>query len=256
MTQMAFGDFLAEEPPLIVVDDYGPIGRGASAAHSVRCKNGSEYLLKGPAYSPNHPYVAANELIAVRLGRHIGLPVLDHAVAQTGTDLFFASQLMTTGTYAPAITEALLASCSNRDRVHGIAVFDVWLCNVDRHHENLVVRQRRGGVDLLLLNDHSHLLVQPGSTPTDLAALVASPARPYFRLDFVREALDSHRLLDEALTAAEGLPDDAIRAIVESVPEPLLSTADRNGYEDLLIARRPLIRSLIAADPDLFPNLA
>lgn len=254
--QMGFGEFLAQEPPLRVIDDYGPIGKGASAAHTVRCENGSEYLLKGPSFSPGHPFVAANELIAVRLGRHLGLPVLDHAVAEMVGNEFFASQLMTTGTFAPAITESLLAGCSNRDRVHGIAVFDIWLCNVDRHHENLIVRQRRGGADLLLLNDHSHLLVLPGNGPPDLAALVGTPAGSYFRLDFLREALDSTQSLEDALAAAERVSDEELRAIVRSVPKGLLSSAHRTPYEELLIARRPLIRPLIAAEPDLFPNLA
>ena len=35
-----------------VMDDYGPIGVGASLAHHVLAENGTEYIIKGPEFTP------------------------------------------------------------------------------------------------------------------------------------------------------------------------------------------------------------
>jgi len=140
-----------------VLDDLGAIGRGASAAHYVLAENGIEYIIKGPSFTPQHPYVAANELLAALIARQLGLPILDFAVVQMGQDLFFASAFMQGGTFHPQIRTDLFDRCENKERVYGMLVFDAWICNIDRHDGNLLVRTtRRGGQEhtTLLLNDH------------------------------------------------------------------------------------------------------
>ena len=68
----------------MVVDDFGPVGAGASQAHTVLAENGQEYIIKGPSLVPNHPHVAANEYVAARLGQSIGLPILDFTIVEFG----------------------------------------------------------------------------------------------------------------------------------------------------------------------------
>lgn len=256
--QTSFGDLVSQQPPLRVITDYGEIGKGASKAHTVRCENGAEYLTKGPTYVPDHPMVAANELICVRLARQMGLPVLDFDVAELNGELFFASRRMVAGTFHPQIDPALLARCVNRDRVYDVVVFDAWVCNRDRHHENLVVRQPKPtpGGELLLLNDHSHCPVYPPALVADLPSLVPSPISAYSaHLAFVRDAITDLALLDVALTSAESISDAMINAIVAAVPERLLPVPDRVYYTTLLNGRRPLLRTLFASESHIFPNL-
>src|SRR5262249_12291042 len=160
-----------------VVDDYGPVGRGASAARYVLAVNGNEYIAKGPSLCPGHRYVAANEFIAASLAGCLGLPVLDFCILEMNGHLFFGSTWMQYTSFAPQISEDLFNRCENRGRVYDLVVFDSWVCNVDRHHENLVVRcakKRTNGGDhhLMILNDHSHCLVPPGQTPANLPALL------------------------------------------------------------------------------------
>ena len=99
-----------------VVEDYGPIGRGASKAHYVLAENGSNYIVKGPTLTPEHPYVAANEIITASLAEQLGLPVLDSRIALLGDTFVFASAYMSEGTFYPDTTESLFNMCSNRDR--------------------------------------------------------------------------------------------------------------------------------------------
>jgi hypothetical protein len=102
-------------PPLRVMDDYGPVGAGASQAHTVLAENGQEYIVKGPSLVPSHPHVAANEYVAARLGQAIGLPILDFTTVALAGDLFFASALMPPGTFHNQTTEDLFDRCENRD---------------------------------------------------------------------------------------------------------------------------------------------
>jgi hypothetical protein len=168
------------EPPgyLEVIDDYGKVGEGATNARYVLAENGNEYLIKGPSLVAGHPTVAANEWIAARLADSLGLPVLDFRLVTMGGNLFFASTWMQRPSFSPAITEDLLVKCENKERIYDVVVFDAWLCNLDRHAHNLVVRKLERDVNSkrhwLLLNDHSHLLVSP-LIPSTSAGRVPRP---------------------------------------------------------------------------------
>jgi hypothetical protein len=258
--QMPLGDF----PPgpaqaLRIVDDYGAIGLGTAQAHSVLAENLQEYLVKGPTLTPGHAYGAANEYIAAHLADQLGLPLLDYRILQAGNTFFFGSSLMPSGTFYPAITNDLFSRCANRDRVYALVVFDVWLCNIDRHDENLIVRtQVRGGRTRFTMvpNDHDRCLVLPGETPADLAnKLTWDFAYPFVRLPFIREAIADARRLREAIDSVEGVTDTAIHGVVASLPEPLLPLADRPSVEAFLMNRRSRLRAVFRAGRRFFGSL-
>lgn len=247
---------LGGHEPIRVWTDYGPVGEGASKAHHVLCENNTEYLTKGPTYTPDHPHVAANELIAAELGNHLGLPMLDFRPVRLHDDLFFASQWMPPGTWHQFITPELFDSCVNRDVLYPLVVFDPWICNVDRHELNLLARtDSRSRQTFLVCNDHSHSFVLPGRTATDLALLTAMNAAPYFNMQWLRERVVDRPLLEGAISSAEAVSDQDIKTIVGMVPRPLLSTADAQRYIELLVQRRDRLRSLLLEAPTLFPNL-
>ena len=105
MTLMSIGGFAKAS----VWTDYGQVGRGASLAHYVLAENGSEYIMKGPTYTPDHHYVAANEIIAGQIIRMLGLPLLDCCVLEMSGVLYFGSAWISRVSESyPAITDALL----------------------------------------------------------------------------------------------------------------------------------------------------
>lgn len=243
--------------PLQVIDDYGAIGVGASEAHSCLAENGEEYIIKGPAFVPQHPTVAANEWIAARLADALGLPVLDHRIVSMGGDLFFASAWMQKPTFYPAIDAEIFQKCENRDRAYGVVVFDCWLINKDRHGANLVVRNSRHGNHLMILNDHSHLLVSPlGPFDTEhLPGSVSLPPAPFICLPFIRDAITDPGGIRNALDQVEALPERFIRDAVHSTPQSLLSHSDQAIYADFLVDRRGCLREVMQAGSSVFPKL-
>ncbi len=172
-------------------------GIGTSQAVHILANDGEEYLIKGPSLSPAHPFGAANEFIAASLARELGVPVLDSDLVEEEGEHFFGSRWMPGGTFYPAVTENLFVRCRNLDQVYDLVALDVWLCNIDRHDENLIVRETRGPGGVFVTwtaNDHDRCLILPGETPADLPAKVgADDFRNYVRLSFVREALRESR---------------------------------------------------------------
>lgn len=242
--------------PLAVVDDFGPVGEGASEARSVLAENGEEYIIKGPSLVPEHPTVGANEWIAARLAETIGLPVLDHRIVTMGGEIFFASGWMQKPSFYPEIDNELFSRCDNRDRAYGVVVFDTWLINQDRHGRNLVVRAKRGN-HLMLLNDHSHLLVSPlGPQKTEeLMGWVKAPPEPFIRLPFVRDSIADPAEVRAVLDRIEALSDTQIRATVNSTPTALLGVAEQGVYGDFLVERRACLREVIHGGSAAFPKL-
>jgi hypothetical protein len=259
--QSSFGYEFMGQPrrPLRVVDDHGPVGQGASAARHVLAENGSEYIIKGPSLTPGHRYVAANEYIAACLADTLGLPILDYRIVVMKGELFFASSWMAKGSFYSGTTEDLFDLCSNRDKVYDLVVFDVWICNVDRHAGNLLVRrlQGRGGNErhLLLLNDHSHCLVIPGETPSHLANKLDSPPQQYVILDFVRNAIKDAARLSSALDTVRALDSNTLKSTVQSVPDAFLRDEEKGAYEDFLLARKDRLRTIFMNGLNCFSRL-
>jgi hypothetical protein len=241
-----------------VVDDYGAVGQGASNAHWVLVENGSEYITKGPAYTPDHPHVAANEIIAASLAEQLGLPLLDHRVVSLGTSQYFASSWMVGPSFYPAITAQLLADCVNRDRIYDLVALDIWIANGDRHAGNLVARKtpRGNGLPLLLLNDHSHCLVLPKESGALLAGRVNSAPMPYVALDFVRAAVTDIDALRASFDAIEAIAASTIQDAVRSVPVGLMPRGDDGLYRDFLLRRQAAIRQVTRANIAMFPNIS
>lgn len=242
---------------LAVVDDYGQLEEGASNARYVLAENGEEYIIKGPSLIPEHPTVGANEWIAAQLAVALGLPVLDHRLVAMGGRLFFASAWMQKPTFSPALDAELFRRCQNRDRAYGVVVFDSWLINQDRHGNNLLVRHSRNGEHLLMLNDHSHLLVSPlGPTKAeDLLASLADPPGRFVRLPFIRDGITDPSQLRAALDQIEGLSDAEVQSAVNSTPQELLSSAEQEIYADFLLQRRDCLREVLHNGSAAFPNL-
>jgi hypothetical protein len=240
-----------------VVDDYGEVGKGASRAHTVLAENGEDYIIKGPSFVPEHPTVAANEWIAAQLADALGLPVLDYRIVTMGGSLFFASTWMQKPTFMPAIDAETFQKCENRQRAYGVVVFDCWLVNRDRHSENLIVRTSRQGNRLMILNDHSHLLVSP-SEPTKMSELqgsVKAPPAPFVWLPFLRDAITDPSEIRQVLDQIDALSEDFIRSVVSGTPEQLLSTADQAIYADFLVERRACLREVMQTGSAVFPKL-
>lgn len=244
---------------LHVVDDLGCVQQTASAPHYVRADNGQEYIAKGPLYTPGQPYVVVNEWVAAKLAEALGLPVLDSRILDLNGDILFGSSWMMADSFYPDINQDRFNRCENRDRVYGLVAFDAWVCNSDRHSQNLVVRcigsKGSGERLLMLLNDHSHCLIPPGDTPAGLGARMSLPVSSSVMLPFVRDAITDPSRLGDSLAKIEGLSSEYILTVVRTVPRAFLLPNEREAIVQFLLDRRARLRQLFEQERGHFPNL-
>jgi hypothetical protein len=228
----------------------------------VIAENGAEYMVKGPTLTPQYPYVAANEYLAADLAASLGLPLLDYRIVDMGGDLLFASGRMPQGTFYPAIDATLFSQCENQDQIYALVVLDTWVCNIDRHEQNLLVRDvagQRGGSPrlMLLVNDHSHCLMishPPGQMGTQLRN--KGPSSYVNRLPFIRDAVTDAAALRQAIDSAVAISASHIEHAVRSMPKSWLPSAERPLVEGFLTERRDRLRDLFERERAHFPNLS
>lgn len=110
---------------------------------------------------PGHPLAIANELICAELGHALRLPIPPSFVVQReerGAEPvphFVSLKFLFAGeNLPPADCDAIVAK--HPDLAAGIVVFDNWICNNDRHDENLAYDEDSDRVHLF---DHSHALM-------------------------------------------------------------------------------------------------
>jgi hypothetical protein len=245
----------ASVPRLKVWDDYGRVQGGVTDAHYVLAENGEEYIVKGPSLNAGLFYAAANELVTAQLAELLGLPLLDYRILEMSGALCFGSSWMAKPSFHPMITEPLFRLCENQDRVYDIVALDYWILNGDRHQENLIVRNAGQGAAniryLLMLNDHSHTLME-GAAPNTLAARVNNI--PTIRLQFLADAIVDRVNLNIAVGLIENLSTDIIRGVVQGVPNELLPDAEKQDVTDFLLARQGSLRSLFNASRGVLPQ--
>lgn len=237
------------------------IQEGLSRATYMRADDSTEYIAKGIGFGADRtPYGPANELIAALLGRELGIPMNDCALLSHNGSLLFGSQWMNNGTFGYCDTDEKLLSCSNSNSIYDILVFDLLLCNTDRHVRNLMIRYyrqaHRPAALMLLANDHDRCLMPLNVTPLDLREYW----RPYSPKIFIkhpvlRRAIVDPAKLDRAIAAVEALGDDSIAATLRAVPDALLARPDRRLVRQFLLTRRFELRAIVRDLAGEFPNL-
>lgn len=217
--------------------------------------------------TPNERHVGANELVSGLLASEMGLPVLDVRVLSMGGDVLAGSTWMG-GRFHPYMDATLFEECINRYHVYGIVVFDLWVCNTDRHEGGLIARcsgtetpgrKQQCGWDrhALILNDHSHCLLPDNRETTYFGSLLNHRDRvgEFVQLPFLLDAIQSPEMLGQAIGRAEAIPNEMLEGIIRQVPDALLPAEDKPAWVEFLSARRDRLREIVTASRRSFRNL-
>lgn len=150
----------------------------------------------------------------------------------------------------------------NPQIIAGLIVFDVLVCNRDRHGENVLMQRLNPELDQyqLQLIDHSHSLI--GDLP-DFAALVRwmddypDPGAYLRKLpQELRMMVTGHDEFDPWLNMVENLPLQVIDDSYASIPEDWRPNPDDTFQViDLVDQRRTEVRALLLEANDLLPGL-
>lgn len=191
-------------------------------------------------------YEVFNELVAMNLGRYLGLPIPVGFVVEKDGEAFYCSGDISFagGEFPPANLQHLAI---NQPRLAcGITLFDSWICNADRHADNIFYDTEDGTVFLI---DHGQAVLNTFG-PNHLRQY---SKEIILRTEFAREIryFDSFDYWhDRLIRIPEHMITDACSqaAAVGVGMEEALETAH------LLIRRRSDLRSLFREHKQLFPK--
>lgn len=251
--------------------------RGGSQAQFLRASDGNFYVTKF-TNNPQHTRVLANEMIASRLGKWLGLPVPEVAVIEVSEWLIdntpelriesaghsvkcasgkhLASRYPVDpweGVVFDYLPESYFSRVRNTDSFARIMVLDKWAGNADGRQAIFFKsgRQRKFTVHFI---DHGYCFNAGEWSFADLALHGV-----YYR-NYVYAGVTGWESFEPVLTKAEMAEELDLWRAAECVP-PEWYGYDHEGLEKLVQAlyeRRPKIRDLIAAfrdsSRDPFPN--
>lgn len=136
------------------------------------------------------PYVVANELICARLGMMAGVPVVPGVLLEADTDGEPAYLSLRFGAHnerpPPVIPTEAVRLLPKKSAM--VAAFDMWICNRDRHDENVAMKKRGGHAELLAF-DHDRALLGTVGTQR-LLDLANEPVAEGCLVDSLTSGLD------------------------------------------------------------------
>lgn len=238
--------------------------RGGSQAHLLRASDGAYYVTKFQN-NPQHLRVLANEMLASRLGRWLGLPVPrveaievsewlvtnspELRVEGTGTPAPCSSGLQLASLYPDVeaqvfdyLPEGMLSQVSNLQDFARCLVLDKWTSNCDGR-QAIFIRKPRGRRYSACFIDQGYCFNAGEWTFPD------SPLRGVYARNCVYAGVSGWQSFEPALTRAEESDVIDIWRCAESIP-PEWYAYDREALEQVVEAlyrRRSSIRDLITA---------
>ena len=131
----------------------------------------------------------------------------------------------------------------------GAVLFDLWICNADRHSANLAFDSAQGR---MMLFDHSHALFASADIDSWLLAQTGTfNIGGHCLAPHLTQASDfpmwSQRLASIPSYFIEGLVDDAVAVG--------LPTSKAQACKDFLLHRRGEVLQLVKANGPAFPNI-
>ena len=251
--------------------------RGGSQAQFLRTSDGNFYVTKF-TNNPQHTRVLANEMIASRLGKWLGLPVPEVAVIEVSDWLIQHTpelRIEVAGHSVPCqsgkhlgsrypvdpwegvvfdyLPESYFSKVKNADDFPRMTVLDKWAGNADGRQAifSRSGRQRKFNAHFI---DQGYCFNAGEWTFTDL------PLHGVYYRNYVYAGVTGWESFEPVLTKAEEAEELDLRRATECAP-PEWYDYDYEGLEKLVQAlyeRRPKIRDLIAAFRDSsrnpFPN--
>lgn len=238
--------------------------RGGSQSQLLRASDGAYYVCK-LLNNPQHPRVLANEMLATRLGRLLGLPLPQVEIIDVSEWLIEHStdfRIDLAGSRIPCVPgkhcgslyvenpdsslvvdylpDELLRSISNIADFARVIVLDKWTCNADGRQAVFTRKKRARKFSATFIDQGYCFNAGEWSFPD-------FPLRGVFAKNCVYENVRGWDAFEPALTRAEEMGADAIWGIASDIP-PEWYEFDADGLHHLvetLYLRRSVIRDLI-----------
>ena len=199
--------------------------------------------------SPNELF---NELVAMRLGQTIGIPIPAGMVVDIQGELFFVScNVMATGDEMPSADFERFV-LDDPDMACGVIVFDAWIGNPDRHHKNVWFDYYADPPRTAVIDHGKALLGDIDDTWLDQARNTLTARNdPIGLANQVRSLNHFPKWFDRI----NGISRSVIREVCDDAKAVGIDTETAIKCANWLINRRKQLPELFRTNLDKFPKL-
>ncbi|HZG61390.1 MAG TPA: HipA family kinase [Anoxybacillus sp.] len=199
---------------------YTKLQRGISSPFLVQLNNQSLYVVKFKN-NPKGPRVLVNEFVAGELAKLLNLPVPSFKILPfppPNSGHQFCSKYIPKAFGLPKNPPAKHL-ISNRKEIIGLILFDYWINNIDRHRNNILLKQNSNGMYHVYIIDHSHCF--PGHHRWSIHSLRNGPQKLKSRSvhHWIASLLDDFSEFDECLEKIMNISKESLRKIISSIPQ-------------------------------------
>lgn len=222
---------------------------GATGAKVIGCDDGHFYVCKSLRFLPEpQPHLLANEQISKNLADLLSLPVQPARIVNLRGERLFGS-LLEAGLRDMKTVRLKRDRLANWPDMPAILVFDIFICNLDRHQGNslALISGRTGARYQLRIMDHSHALM--GSSLADSAVLQDEfGLAKYLNFYRLNTLIEEEVEFEPALASLERLTKEEISWAVGNLPEEWLPNYRENCpiITRALLRRKERVRELLA----------
>ena len=187
------------------------------------------------------PYIVPNELICAALASACRLPIPPgFLVKHDDQSAFVSMNFNLSGENLPPADPGQIVAL-HPDMAWGIVLFDVWVCNVDRHNGNL---SYDAGTDTLQIFDHSHALFGQGGRPH----LEAQTNALAIGGQCLARHLTTLAGANDWLARISAVPEFYVRSVCSEVTTLGIAAGDSEWIAEFLLNRRMKIKALVNAN--------
>ena len=252
---MSFGEYRPLFGPsgrLRVLFDHGPVGGTAAAPHILETDDG-EYVAKCDRWYPGEPpaWIMANEYICAYFATILGLSLPRFALIEDEDGVYVGSKRLPDA--FPLKRSEELGTCQNRDDLHRLAVFDIWMHNTDRHTGNLLITGR-GLERRWWMIDHSHCPLWPSFSLEQLGTYHDRNGATLVQ-DWLSEHVTRTALLRQAIDQVQRVSFEEIEHVVARAPGALWTDEEQQRVAALINGRKTVLRMLVNDQAPVLPAL-
>ncbi len=222
---------------------------GATGARVMGCQDGKYYVCKSLSSTPfPQPYLLANEQISKNLADLLSLPTQPSKVVNLKGELLFGSEFDSKGRDIKSLHPNRW-DVGNWHDIPNILVFDIFVCNIDRHLGNSLAASIADDAEgfIIKIVDHSHALM--GNCQDRRADLQNHLGiEHYLRFPEINALIENLSDFEPVLTRLEGLKRDEIEWAVRNLPPDWLPYYNNNSraVAEALFRRKGKVRVLLA----------
>lgn len=197
---------------------------------------------------PAQPYIVPNELICAQLAAACRLPIPPGFIVQhEGRSAFVSMNFNLAGENLPPVDSAALVA-AHPSTAWGIVLFDIWMCNADRHSQNLSHNLATNAVQIF---DHSHaLLGQQG-----IGHLQANSNAIAIGGNCLAGHLTATAIAEGWLSRIAAVPEYVVLEVCREAALLGAEVFDGDAVAQLLLDRRSRLKELIIASRENFPQV-